>query len=200
MLRYTRLKTYLAPFTWGETGGILVRMTIELLQGDIIRVQTDAIVNCTTTKLVIGGGALDTAIHQAAGPGLMQECRRIIDERKIFAMGECIVTDGYKLPCKKIIHTAGPIYMGGGWDEAKTLSACYRSALIAADEALCESIAFPNLCTGAHTYPKKDAATIAISTVRFTLPTLTHLKRVVFVCLELENYHIYAQMLSANSP
>lgn len=174
-------------------------MAIELLQGDITRIKTDAIVNCTTTKLIIGGGTLDTAIHQAAGPGLMQECRRIIDERKTFAIGECIVTEGYKLFCKKIIHTAGPIYMGGGWNEAANLASCYRSALITADESLCESIAFPNLCTGAHTYPKHAAAVIAIDTVQAILPTLVNLKRVVFVCLEDENYHIYAQLLSASA-
>lgn len=173
-------------------------MAIELFQGDITRVMTDAIVNCTTARLVIGGGALDTAIHQAAGPGLMEACRRIIDEIKTIAIGECVVTEAYKLPCKKVIHTAGPVYMGGSWDEADHLTSCYRSALIAADEAACESIAFPNLCTGAHTYPKRAAATIAIDTVRAILPTLTNLKRVVFVCLEDENYHIYAQLLSSS--
>jgi O-acetyl-ADP-ribose deacetylase (regulator of RNase III) len=174
-------------------------MAIELFQGDITQVTTDAIVNCTTTRLVIGGGALDTAIHQAAGPCLMEACRRIIDERKTFAIGECVVTEAYKLPCKKVIHTAGPVYMGGSWNEAENLAACYRSALIAADQAICESIAFPNLCTGAHTYPKHAAAVIAIDTVQAILPTLVNLKRVVFVCLEDENYHIYAQLLSASA-
>ncbi|MDR0561953.1 MAG: macro domain-containing protein [Spirochaetaceae bacterium] len=174
-------------------------MTIELLQGDITRVKTDAIVNCTTIKLVIGGGALDMAIHRAAGPGLMEACQRIIGEKKNIAIGECVITDAYKLPCKKVIHTAGPVYMGGSWNEAEHLAGCYRSALVAADEAHCESIAFPNLCTGAHTYPKQSAAVIALDTVRKMLPTLTALKRVVFVCLEEENYRIYNQLLSAET-
>jgi O-acetyl-ADP-ribose deacetylase (regulator of RNase III) len=176
---------------------MLLDMIIELLQGDITRVKTDAIVNCTTARLVIGGGSLDIAIHHTAGPCLMEECQRIIDEKKTIAIGECIVTEAYKLPCKKVIHTAGPVYMGGSWNEAENLAGCYRSALIAADEALCESIAFPNLCTGAHTYPKRAAALIAIDTVRAILPTLANLKRVVFVCLEDENYHIYTQLLSS---
>lgn len=172
-------------------------MAIELIQGDITRVKTDAIVNCTTIKLTIGGGMLDTAIHRAAGPALMGACQRIIDDKKNIALGECVITDAYKLPCKKVIHTAGPIYMGGTWNEAENLAECYRSALITADTAQCESIAFPNLCTGAHTYPKYDAAVIAVGTVKAVLPTLAHLKRVIFVCLEDENYRIYTRLLSA---
>ncbi|MDR0525288.1 MAG: macro domain-containing protein [Spirochaetaceae bacterium] len=171
-------------------------MDITLLKGDITQVKTDAIVNCTSVKLVIGGGSLDTAIHRKAGPGLMEECRRIITEKKNIAIGECLLTDSYKLPCKKVIHTACPVYMGGGWNEAEHLAECYRSALTLADRAFCESIAFPALGTGAHTYPKRDAAALALTAVRALLPTLACLKRVVFVCLDDENYRIYQELLS----
>jgi O-acetyl-ADP-ribose deacetylase (regulator of RNase III) len=169
---------------------------LELVKGDITKQTTDAIVNCTTTKMVIGGGALDSAIHKAAGHDLMEECKRIMDEKHLCALGECIVTGSYKLPCKKVIHTAGPVYMGGGWNEAERLADCYRNSLLAADLAGLESIAFPNICTGAHTYPKHEAAAIALSAVRAALQEAVNIKRVVFVCFEDENYEIYRKALS----
>ncbi|MDR2491199.1 MAG: macro domain-containing protein [Spirochaetaceae bacterium] len=172
-------------------------MNIELVKGDITKIDCDAIVNCGTAKIVIGGGAVSTAIFDAAGPGLMQECRRIMDDKKSLAIGEALVTGAYKLRCKKVIHTAGPIYLGGLWNEAANLGLCYSNALYAADEALCESIAFPNICAGSHTYPKKPAAEIAVSTVRDILPKLQSVKRVVFVCFEDENYVLYKELLDA---
>ncbi|MDR0552351.1 MAG: macro domain-containing protein [Spirochaetaceae bacterium] len=168
---------------------------IEIVRGDITRQKVDAIVNCGTTKVVIGGGALDTAIHKAAGPDLREECLRIMDKKRAIVIGECIVTDAYKLPCKKVIHTAGPIYMGGGWQEAENLASCYTNSLFAADEAACESIAFPSLCTGSHSYPLADAARIACDAVRAILPSLSNIKRVVFVCLDEETERAYERYL-----
>ncbi|MDR2485785.1 MAG: macro domain-containing protein [Treponema sp.] len=168
---------------------------IELVQGDITKIKTDAIVNETTAKVVIGGGSLDAAIHAAAGPLLLKEVRDIMEEKKTIALGECIVTDAYKLPCKKVMHTAGPVYMGGGWQEAENLAGCYRSSILAADAAGLESIAFPNLCTGAQTFPKKAAAEIAIQTVRHALGETRHINKVIFVCFEAENYAVYTELL-----
>jgi O-acetyl-ADP-ribose deacetylase (regulator of RNase III) len=168
---------------------------IELVKGDITTQKVDAIVNCTTTKMVIGGGALDTAIHKAAGPDLMKECKQIMSEKLLCVLGECIVSGSYKLPCKKIIHTTGPVYMGGSWNEAERLADCYRNCVRAADAAGLESIAFPNICTGAHTYPKEDAARIAIATVREALAEAASVKKAVFVCFEDENYDIYRALL-----
>ncbi|MDR2519224.1 MAG: macro domain-containing protein [Spirochaetaceae bacterium] len=170
---------------------------IELIQGDITTVPVDVVVNGTTARVVIGGGSLDKAVHQAAGPLLLTELQGVMDERKTIALGEGIVTDGYKMPCKKIIHTACPMYMGGGWQEAESLAACYRSSLMAAHDAGMESIAFPNLATGAQTFPKKMAAEIAVAAVKETLPATPAIKKVVFVCFEQENYAVYAELLRA---
>jgi O-acetyl-ADP-ribose deacetylase (regulator of RNase III) len=165
---------------------------LELMQGDITTVPVDAVVNGTTARVVIGGGSLDAAIHRAAGPLLMTELRRIMDERKTIALGENISTQGYKMPCKMIIHTACPVYMGGGWEEAKSLTECYRSSLLTAHDAGMESIAFPNLGTGAHTFPKQRACELSLAAVKETLPAVPGIRRVVFVCFEKENYALYA--------
>ncbi|GMO31260.1 MAG: O-acetyl-ADP-ribose deacetylase [Termitinemataceae bacterium] len=171
-------------------------LNIEVEHSDITKARVDAIVNCTTSKLVIGGGSLDVAIHRAAGPDLLDECKRIIEEKKCIFIGECVVTDSYKLPCKKVIHTTGPMYMGGSWGEQKNLAACYSNAIVSADKAGCESIAFPSLCTGTHSYPKKEAAELAVKTVRESASLCKTLSRVLFVCFDDETYSIYKSILN----
>lgn len=174
------------------------KINVEVERGDITRANVDAIVNCSTTRLVIGGGSLDTSIHRAAGPGLMDECQKIIEDKKGLAIGECVITDAYKLPCKKVIHTVGPMFMGGGWNEAQSLALCYHNAMNAADEAQCESIAFPALCTGMHSYPKDEAAKIAVRQTRDDLKFCKNLSRVVFVCADGENFNALNTLLETH--
>ncbi|MDR0538986.1 MAG: macro domain-containing protein [Spirochaetaceae bacterium] len=174
----------------------MTEKTIQIVCGDITKTKVDAIVNCGTSKVVIGGGSLDKAIHEAAGPDLRLECLRIMEEKRAICIGECVVSGAYKLPCKKVIHTAAPVFMGGGWHEAEHLASCYRNALAAADAAECTSIAFPCLSAGSHAYPKRDAAQIALETARSCLPRLMNVHRIVFVCLEEENYKIYTELYS----
>jgi O-acetyl-ADP-ribose deacetylase (regulator of RNase III) len=168
---------------------------IEVMMGDITTLEVDAIVNAANSSL-LGGGGVDGAIHQAAGPELLAECRRIAEARRgqsggVCPTGEAVITGAYRLPCKRIIHTVGPVWQGGGAGEEALLASCYRkSLLLGAAEGL-TSIAFPNISTGVYGYPKKAAARIAKETVAATLPQTPGILRVIFVCFGRENYSLY---------
>jgi len=179
----------------------MANQKLELLKGDITRLDTDAIVNAANSSLM-GGGGVDGAIHRAAGPALLEECIGIAKERRDIPGGPCpagdaVMTGAGKLPCKKVIHTVGPIWRGGGNGEAELLASCYRKSLLLAEEAGLGSIAFPNISTGVYGYPKDKAAKVAVETVRRTMDETPGIKRVIFVCFDDENYRIYGEIISS---
>jgi len=172
---------------------------LELVRGDITRMNVDAIVNAANSSLV-GGGGVDGAIHNAAGLELLEECMRIAKERRNIPGGPCpagdaVITGAGRLPCKKVIHTVGPIWRGGSSGEAELLASCYRKSLLLAEEAALKSIAFPNISTGIYGYPKDKAALVALETVRKTLAETPGIERVVFVCFDEENFNLYGRNL-----
>jgi O-acetyl-ADP-ribose deacetylase (regulator of RNase III) len=170
---------------------------IEVVRGDITRLDVDAIVNAANSSL-LGGGGVDGAIHRAAGPELLAECRNIAAARRpgeACPTGEAVITGAYGLPCKKVIHTVGPVWHGGSRGEPELLAACYRNSLALADGAGLGSIAFPNISTGVYGYPKEAAAKIAVQTVRDAAPGHPHIRRVLFVCFDDENYRLYGRLL-----
>ena len=176
---------------------------LKLLRSDITRMATDAIVNAANSSLS-GGGGVDGAIHRAAGPGLLEECRRVAEERRGVPNGPCppgdaVITGPGKLPCKKVIHTVGPVWRGGGNGEAELLASCYRKSLLLAEAAGLKSIAFPNISTGVYGYPKDEAARIAIEAVCETLGKLPcetpGIEQVVFVCFDDENFRLYEALV-----
>jgi O-acetyl-ADP-ribose deacetylase (regulator of RNase III) len=168
---------------------------IELITGDITTLKVDAIVNAANSSLM-GGGGVDGAIHRAAGPELLAECREIAARRGAGAAcppGEAVITAAGRLPCKRVIHTVGPVWQGGGRGEAEILASCYRKSLLLARDAGLISIAFPNISTGVYGYPKAEAAGIALETVRAVLPETPGIRRVIFVCFDQENYCLYEE-------
>jgi len=163
---------------------------IELVKGDITKMEVDAIVNAAN-KSLLGGGGVDGAIHRAAGPELIEECRKLDG----CETGEAKITKSYILPCKYVIHTVGPVWHGGEKNESELLTNCYVNSLqIAADKKL-KTIAFPNISTGVYRFPKTMAAGIAIRTVNKFLNEHRKLKTVYFVCFDEENYDIYKEKL-----
>ena len=161
-------------------------MKLELLRGDITTLAVDAIVNAANCSL-LGGGGVDGAIHRAAGPELLEACRPFGGCRT----GEAVITPGFRLPCRFVIHTPVPVWHGGNRGEAELLGACYRNSLRLAAKNGCASIAFPAISTGVYRYPKREAAQIAVETVRAWNETLP--ERVVFCCFSAEDLAIYRQ-------
>ena len=150
---------------------------IEIIQGDITRQQVDAIVNAANTSL-LGGGGVDGAIHRAAGPGLLEETRKIGG----CPTGEARVSKGYRLPAEYVIHTVGPVWAGGHKNEDNLLAGCYRNSLKAAKDLKIKSIAFPSISTGAYGFPLERATEIALKETKKFLETDKTLAKVVFVC------------------
>ena len=163
---------------------------IEIHQGDITRLAVDAIVNAAN-KSLLGGGGVDGAIHLAAGPGLLEECRTLNG----CAVGEAKVTSAYNLPCKFVIHTVGPVWTGGDGQEESMLANAYNNSLRIASNMKLVSIAFSNISTGIYGFPKEKAAKIAIATVREHLHSETTLERIVFCIFDDENLNIYLEEL-----
>ena len=163
---------------------------IEIVRGDITKLNVDAIVNAANTTL-LGGGGVDGAIHRGAGPELLGECRTLGG----CPPGEAKVTRGYRLPARFVIHTVGPVWRGGKHREAETLANCYRSSLQLAVESGIKTIAFPAISCGAYGYPIPDATQIAVKTVRDFLATDDRIDKVVFVLWGDEVYDAYRQLV-----
>ncbi len=165
-------------------------LTLEISQGDITRLAVDAIVNAANTSL-LGGGGVDGAIHRAAGPELLRACRELHGCRT----GEAKTTPGFRLSARWVFHTPGPVWRGGSHGEAALLAGCYRSCLALAQEHSCESMAFPAISTGVYGFPRRQAAEIAVATLRADAPATT-LTRVVFCCFDRETAELYRAQLA----
>ncbi|MFA6902061.1 MAG: O-acetyl-ADP-ribose deacetylase [Gallionellaceae bacterium] len=160
------------------------------VQADMTTLAVDAIVNAANTSL-LGGGGVDGAIHRAAGPSLLEECRLL----KGCKTGEAKITKGYNLPAKFVIHTAGPVWQGGGKGESELLASCYRQSLALAEKNGVTSIAFPSISTGIYGYPIEPAATIAVNTVNSYLKQGSSLKEIIFCCFSEEDCQVYKRAL-----
>ncbi|SFE91943.1 O-acetyl-ADP-ribose deacetylase [Spirosoma endophyticum] len=166
---------------------------IRVIQGDITKQAVDAIVNAANTSL-LGGGGVDGAIHRAAGPDLVFECRMLHGCKT----GDAKITKGYRLPAEHVIHAVGPVWRGGSHGEPNLLASCYRRALEIAAENNLTSIAFPNISTGIYGYPKDKAADVAIATVNQFLEQPSTIQEVTFVCFDMENLTLYQDRIHAS--
>jgi len=165
-------------------------VTIRAVQADITTLGVDAIVNAANSSL-LGGGGVDGAIHRAAGPGLLEECRALGG----CPTGEARITAGFNLPARWVIHTVGPVWRGGRNGEPDLLASCYRESLALADQAGAASVAFPAISTGTYGYPKEPAADIAVASVRHHLAGPTPVQEVLLVAFSPADLEIYERLL-----
>ncbi len=167
---------------------------MEVVEGDITRQRVDAIVNAANSSL-LGGGGVDGAIHDAAGPELLAECRTLGG----CPTGEARLTRGYRLPAPWVVHTVGPVWRGGTSGEDELLASCYRASLRIAEENGLRSIAFPAISTGAYGFPADRAARIAMEEVRRALRKARSVERVLLVCFDSRSARIHREALDESS-
>ena len=163
----------------------------DIVVGDITRQRVDAIVNAANETL-LGGGGVDGAIHRAAGPALLEECRAVGG----CPTGEARMTGGHALPARHVIHTVGPVWRGGTLGEAEFLASCYRNCVCLAAAHGCRSIAFPAISTGAFGYPLEEASRIAVETLRAELDLSPAIDRIVFCCFDDATAAVYRALLA----
>ncbi len=165
---------------------------VELVHGDITKLKVDAIVNAANTAL-LGGGGVDGAIHRAAGPELLEECRKLGGCKT----GDAKITKGYKLPARFVIHTVGPVWSGGKRNEAELLKSCYRKSMELAQASRIKTIAFPSISTGAYRFPIDQASHVAVETVKKCLEEMPGIEKVTFVCFNAADLNVYKEAMSS---
>ncbi len=169
--------------------------TLSIIEGDITRQATDAIVNAANSSLM-GGGGVDGAIHRAGGPAILAECKQIVSRQGRLPTGKAVITTGGNLKARYVIHTVGPVWHGGTGGEAELLDSAYKESLKLAAEKRLASIAFPSISTGAYGYPVDEAAKIALRAVISFLGKATSIKEVVFVLFDSRTFAAYASALN----
>ena len=167
---------------------------LSMVQGDITKQDTDAIVNAANSSLM-GGGGVDGAIHRAGGPAILEECRQIVTRQGRLPAGQAVITTAGSMKARHVIHTVGPIWRGGSSGEAELLASAYRESLMLAAENNLSSVSFPSISTGAYSYPLEEAAGIAVNTVASFLKESTSIKEVVFVLFDSRTLEAYAGAL-----
>jgi O-acetyl-ADP-ribose deacetylase (regulator of RNase III) len=172
-----------------------MRERIAIVQGDITKQRVDAIVNAADSSL-LGGGGVDGAIHYAAGPQLLEECRKLGG----CPTGQAKITRGYRLPAQWVIHTVGPVWRGGNDGEDDLLASCYRSSFALAEQHNVHTIAFPAISAGAYGFPLERAARIAVTETKNLLRRNPSLEKVIFVCFSQRAYDIYANAVKEYFP
>ena len=168
---------------------------IDLIQGDITRETTDAIVNAANSELLPGGGVCG-AIHRAGGPTIAEECRKLRAERGPVSTGHAVATSGGRLPARYVIHTVGPVWSGGASGEPEALASAYRESIRVADELGLKSIAFPAISTGIFGYPLREATQVAVESVREALPRAKNIDIVRFIVFDNAALEVYSQILN----
>ena len=172
-----------------------IKNRIKIVEGDITKHAVDAIVNAANTTL-LGGGGVDGAIHDGAGPELLEECRKLGG----CPTGQAKITKAYRLPAKWVIHTAGPVWRDGNHGEDKLLANCYRNSLALAQEHGLKTIAFPSISTGAYGFPMERAARIAVRETKSFLAKAVKVESVLMVCFGRQAYRVYSNALEEIEP
>ena len=165
---------------------------LEAIQADIVALRVDAIVNAANTSL-LGGGGVDGAIHRAAGPELLTECRTLGGCRT----GDAKITRGYRLPARHVIHTVGPVWNGGKHKEPELLASCYRTTLALAHAHQLKTVAFPAISCGVYGYPLKQAVTIAVRETSGFLDAHPEFEKIIFACFDRATLDVYAAALAS---
>lgn len=180
----------------GKTEIIINQSKLSIVQGDITKQDTDAIVNAANSSLM-GGGGVDGAIHRAGGPAILAECKQIVARQGRLPTGKAVITTGGNLKARYVIHTVGPVWYGGNKGEPELLASAYRESLKLAAEKNLTSASFPSISTGAYGYPVEKAAPVALGTVMsFLKERATSIKQVVFVLFDSDTFDVYSSALN----